>query len=141
MGAGIVTGWHLYLDDGRVFRGTTREEWEAAPQWGVQALIVPDEREGYTTQTGTSCYVWWPGYAWPMRTDTFGFYDYLMAINHKDAGKPICEVQLDSVPGVKYGRSIGNAAWEALQLILARDRRILGDKGGWYPHELPGWEE
>jgi hypothetical protein len=132
--------WHLYYADGSVVRGRTRDEWESAPQWGVQALIVPDEREGYTTQTGTSCYVWWPGYAWPMRTDTFGFYDYLREIGHPDAGKPVCEVRLDSAPGAKYGRSVGNPAWEALQLILARDRKILGEKGGWYPHELPGWE-
>jgi hypothetical protein len=132
-----VTGWHLYFDDGSVVRGTTREEWEKAPRWGVQALIVPDEREGYQTQTGTPCYVWWPDMAWPMRVDTFGFYDFLMVTGHPDAGKPVCEVELDSVAGAKYGRSIGNEAWDALQVILARDRRELGAKGGYYPHELP----
>ena len=112
--------WKLYYSDGATF-GSAEGSWQDAPIWGVQFLLTEDRQHGRYVDFGHDFYVWWPGSEKPWGVDLIGLLDYLRATNDEQAHLRLCEIDFDELWGVKYGRLIGRAEFEAMHTLANND--------------------
>lgn len=121
--------WQIWYTDHSTFTSDDGE-WEDAPNRGVAVLATAHPGHHWTLHQGFDFYVWWPAQPEPWGCDLFGLWDYLIDVDEATyAGKPLAAHDPDTLPGVKYGRTMTDEAWHDFQ----KHFRDINEKTGQTP--------